>query len=276
MKSTRAPVSAENSLGFRCWHGPGRAMPGAHTHLEIEANFLGRGAISYLFGGQRVDVGAGEWAIFWGSVPHQLMILEANSEICWFTLPLARFLGWNLPPVLTESLLGGRILQGKSDGERDAGHFALWETDLESGDAARSQIAELEIQAWLHRLALGLGKPQHSISGATGGEIGHIEKMAAFMAQNYALPIGTGEVARAAGIHPNYAMNLFKRGFGLSLGEFLLRTRLAQAQRLLVTSDRNVLDIAFSCGFGSASRFHAAFKQRCDQSPSDYRKSLRR
>ena len=70
-------------------------------------------------------------------------------------------------------------------------------------------------------------------------------------------------------------MAVFKRGFGLSLGEFLSRTRVAQVQRLLVTTDRTVLDIALECGFGSASRFHAVFKEQCGQSPADYRKSLR-
>ncbi len=51
-------------------------MPSPHSHLEIEANWLHSGSLSYLFGGNRVDIAAGEWALFWGSVPHQLIPLE--------------------------------------------------------------------------------------------------------------------------------------------------------------------------------------------------------
>lgn len=69
-------------------------------------------------------------------------------------------------------------------------------------------------------------------------------------------------------------MNLFKRAFGMSLGEFLTRTRLYHAQRLLATTNRKMLDIAFSCGFGSPSRFHTAFKAYCGHSPASYRNAL--
>ncbi|CAA9276906.1 MAG: hypothetical protein AVDCRST_MAG93-2941, partial [uncultured Chloroflexia bacterium] len=48
----------------------------------------------------------------------------------------------------------------------------------------------------------------------------------------------------------------------------------AHAQRLLVTGDASVLDIAFDSGFESTSRFYAAFKQACGCSPGAYRAAL--
>ncbi len=250
-------------------------MPSAHTHLELEANLVLRGGLTYLFGGALIEVQTGDLAIFWGSGPHQLVFLEPESEIFWLTLPLAQFLSWKLPGALTQEVLGGAIAKERAVIERDTALFTAWTSDLESRDAARTRIVELEIEARLRRLALNLSPTPRTVGHSTPGELGHVEKMAAFMAQNYAEALQTAEIARAAGVHPNYAMNLFKREFGLSLGEFLLRTRLSHAQRLLVTSDRTVLDIAFECGFGSASRFHAAFKSRCGQSPADYRRALR-
>lgn len=263
--------------GLRCWRGTGRKMPRAHTHLELEANFVLRGRLSYLFGGALTQIETGELAFFWGSVPHQLVFLEAENEIFWLTLPLAQFLSWQLPSHLVQAVLRGSIAKEGAAIGRDTALFADWEADLASGDAARQQIAELEIEARLRRLALSFSPDStRAKTNSTPGELGHVEKMAAFMAQNYAATLQSDDVARAAGVHPNYAMNLFKREFGLSIGEFLLRTRLSQAQRLLVTTDRKILDVAFECGFGSASRFHAAFKSRCGQSPADYRRSLRR
>jgi transcriptional regulator GlxA family with amidase domain len=158
--------------------------------------------------------------------------------------------------------------------KRDDALFTAWERDLRSGQSEAAQIAALEVEARLRRLALHNATAEVRVK-STQGELRHVEKMAAFMAQNYEAALGIEEIAHAAGVHPNYAMNLFKREFGLSLGEFLLRTRLSHAQRLLATTDRKVLDIAFGCGFGSASRFHAAFKMHCGQSPAAYRKALK-
>lgn len=249
-------------------------MEGAHRHLEIEANLVIRGALFYLFGGAHVEVSAGELALFWGSVPHQLVGLEEGSEIGWLTLPLAQFLSWELPATLTQAVLNGAVAKQSGDLARDDALFAAWERDLRSGQNEGARIAALEVEARLRRLALHDSISQPRIK-STQGELRHVEKMAAFMAQNYALAMGTEEIARAAGVHPNYAMNLFKREFGLSLGEFLTRTRLSHAQRLLATTNRKVLDIAFGCGFGSASRFHTAFKTHCGQSPAAYRRGLK-
>ena len=43
------------------------------------------------------------------------------------------------------------------------------------------------------------------------------------------------------------------------------------AQRELVTSDAKVLAVALDAGFGSLSRFNAAFRAICGCSPRDYR-----
>lgn len=268
------PIRNTEPLGLRCWRGSARTMTDAHSHLELEANLIHRGELTYLFGGRRVAVAAGQWALFWGSVPHQLVGLSPNNEVSWLTLPLAHLLSWNIPNGLGAALLQGQVAVQTARSNDDA-LFADWQTDLASGDAARVRIVELEIEARLRRLALGWRGGETPATPIVGGELAAVEKMAAFMSKHYAEPLQIQQIGHVAGLHPNYAMTVFKRGFGLSPGEFLSRTRVAQVQRLLVTTDRTVLDIALSCGFGSASRFHAVFKKQCGQSPANYRKSLR-
>ncbi|MDQ3815237.1 MAG: cupin domain-containing protein, partial [Armatimonadota bacterium] len=72
-------------LGLRCWHGAPRQMPGAHAHNEIEINFVARGSLIYLFGGAAVPVEQGQLALFWATVPHQLITLEKSTELAWVT-----------------------------------------------------------------------------------------------------------------------------------------------------------------------------------------------
>jgi CheY-like chemotaxis protein len=50
--------------------------------------------------------------------------------------------------------------------------------------------------------------------------------------------------------------------------------RVRHAQRLLATTPRKAIDIAFECGFPSSSRFYAAFAKFCGKTPGDYRGML--
>jgi AraC-like DNA-binding protein len=40
---------------------------------------------------------------------------------------------------------------------------------------------------------------------------------------------------------------------------------------MLITSDAKILEVAMDSGFGSLSRFNAAFRQLCGCSPRSYR-----
>jgi AraC-like DNA-binding protein len=80
------------------------------------------------------------------------------------------------------------------------------------------------------------------------------------------------EVAQAVGLHPNYAMSLFRRECGVTIWQYLLRLRLSHAQVLLLTSDKSVLSIALESGFGSLPRFYAAFSRESGMSPGEYRR----
>ncbi len=62
-----------------------------------------------------------------------------------------------------------------------------------------------------------------------------------------------------AGLHPKYLMRVFKKQCGVSVWEYLTRLRVSHAQRLLITSDAKVLDIAMESGFSSVAPFYAAF-----------------
>jgi AraC family transcriptional regulator, melibiose operon regulatory protein len=73
------------------------------------------------------------------------------------------------------------------------------------------------------------------------------------------------------GLNPNYAMTVFREGCGLSLWEYVTRLRISHAQRLLLTTDWTMERVALDCGFGSSSRFFAAFRRICGMTPRQYR-----
>lgn len=66
-------------------------------------------------------------------------------------------------------------------------------------------------------------------------------------------------------------MTLFRQHYGMTLGTYLTRLRVCQAQYLLVSTNGDVSRIAFETGFGSLSRFYEAFKAISGQTPRQYR-----
>src|SRR5688572_22929977 len=86
------------------------------------------------------------------------------------------------------------------------------------------------------------------------GAVRKVSEMARFVAENHAGSLRMEDVARQVGLHPNYAMALFRRHYGMTLGGYLTRLRICQAQYLLISTDWEVSRIAFETGFGSISR----------------------
>jgi len=82
-------------------------------------------------------------------------------------------------------------------------------------------------------------------------------------------------IGREVGLHPNYAMSLFRKAFGTTLIDYLTQHRVSHAQRLLATTDQKIVDVALNSGFGSISRFNDAFRRACSCSPRDYRSQHR-
>lgn len=263
------------SFGLAGWRGEPPVMSAAHSHNDVELNYLERGAIVYGFGGARVELRAGELCLFWAARPHQLWE-SAGALMHWLTLPLALFLSWRLPERLAQPVLAGapitRRPPGEAAGERPP--IAHWAADLALGGAERQRIVCLEVEALLRRLSLELGPPEPPGPPPAGGRRGHAEQMARHIAAHYTQPLSAAAIAASAGLHPHYAMQLFRAAYGLSLIAYLTQYRVAHAQQLLATSDAGVLEIGLASGFASASRFHSAFKAACGVSPGAYRASL--
>jgi AraC family transcriptional regulator, melibiose operon regulatory protein len=111
-----------------------------------------------------------------------------------------------------------------------------------------------------------------SLGAVDGQRLQKAEAMALFISEHGDEDIAVDEVAACVGLHPNYAMSLFRKSLGLTINQFITRTRLDAAQAMLVSSEKDVADVAFRCGFGSLSRFYDAFHDKFGISPAKFRK----
>lgn len=267
--------------GFTCELWKGALMRRPDRHNEIELNLLSRGSLTYLLGGRRVTLREGHLGVFWAALPHQVIGSEGDPEYHVVTVPLAWFLQCRLPTGFVDRLLAGSFLTA-SVAERlgaETERCRQWIRDLGDGKSDPPEEFLLELQAWLVRISKVL--PDRGGGGGRGrrpqdaGAAGKAEQMAGYIARHHQEDIGVEDVAGHVGLHPNYAMTLFRRTFRTTLNGYLTHYRIAQAQRLLSTTDDKVVDVGFEAGFRTSSGFYEAFRKACGTSPSRFRRSQR-
>lgn len=251
------------ALGFRVWRkldDKKIRMDRAHSHADLELNFITRGQLTYAYGGQFVTLRPGDFAVFWGSVPHQG--IDGETPVCgvWATFTLPMLLHWKLPGGLAERLLKGefvRISLPPEQAKHEAYILERWAREMLGDSPAAQHTVRLELEARMRRLAgeaPAQGKPR--LPPEPG-----IERALAFLNQHYREEIRAADVASASGWHEKYLMRAFKRTTLMPMGEYLLRLRIAHAQWLLLRSDKSMLEVAYESGFQSAAPFYQAFRR---------------
>lgn len=95
-----------------------------------------------------------------------------------------------------------------------------------------------------------------------------------YVAENFQKDISLGKAADIANMQKSAFCRYFKRRTKKRFMEFVNETRLKHAQKLLVETDNNILEIAYECGYESASYFYRVFKHYNKLSPVNYRKNI--
>jgi AraC-like DNA-binding protein len=87
--------------------------------------------------------------------------------------------------------------------------------------------------------------------------------------------IGLEDAALEAGVSAFHFLRLFSSVLGVTPHQYLLRSRLRHAARLLAEDDRDVTDIAYDVGFGDLSNFVRTFHRAAGVSPLKFRQASR-
>ena len=88
-------------------------------------------------------------------------------------------------------------------------------------------------------------------------------------------PIDLSRAAREAGLSPFHFLRLFAQVLGVTPHQYLVRSRLRRAARLLADDQRPITDVAFDVGFGDLSNFVRTFHRAAGVSPRGFRKAAK-
>ena len=263
------------SFGLASQRSPRARMTAAHQHDDIEFN-LAATPLSYRIDSAVVELPARRLAAFWAARPHQLIDTSPDASVHWLTVPLGLFLSWPGHEQLSSALVRGEVVLFTEDplGASALGRLEQWSADLATGSAWSETTVRLEIEAYLRRIQFAPLRPEGSTGpAAAGGPARLAGLMAEYISARSSQPITVADVARAVHVHPGYAMTIFSRVVGTTIGSYLNQCRVAHAQRLLITSNLAVQDIGALAGFQSVSQFYDRFGAACGTAPGAYRRT---
>ena len=253
-------------------------MPRTHRHHDFELNYSLNHGLTYLFNGEVRSIPPNRFGFFWAATPHQLIRAAPGGRAYWFTIQMGWLAQSGLPPRFINRLMAGELIIDAEPSPRDSFACEEWIKDVGASSKERRELAFWEIAARIHRMALqhqSKSPRRKPAVAVTHGAVRHVEAMARFIALHYLDKLSIEDIAAEAKVNPHYAMTIFKKFSGMTLLDYIVQHRIFHAQRLLLSSNSTVLDIAMASGFGSLSRFYQAFEKIFHQSPGDYRRRPR-
>ncbi|MBC9880608.1 helix-turn-helix transcriptional regulator [Bradyrhizobium sp. INPA01-394B] len=157
-------------------------------------------------------------------------------------------------PPLPELMVLGELAQTAADGNSDLG------VD-EVGQILASRFVEIVS-----------GRPRKRASPTVRDRRRAVEA-ALWIDDNSQADIDLEQAARLAGLSPFHFLRLFSSVLGVTPHQYLVRSRLRRAARLLSRDDIAITDIAYDVGFGDLSNFVRTFRRAAGLSPTKFRQA---
>lgn len=138
---------------------------------------------------------------------------------------------------------------------------------------------ELSIQAninkillWILRYWQSRGMEVEQLFQQNTDDFKRLEKLFKYVQDHYHQAIYVADMAKLCNMNYSYFSRYFKKLTGKTFVEYVNYIRLTEAEKLLLTTDFNVTEIAFATGFSSSSYFIKVFKKEKGISPNQMRK----
>jgi AraC-like DNA-binding protein len=102
-----------------------------------------------------------------------------------------------------------------------------------------------------------------------------VDRIKLYIFDNFLHPIHLEDLRRHFGLSENHLNRLFRKGEGVSIGQFIAKERVKRAARMLATTDCDIKTVALENGFSDLNYFCCAFKRHTGKTPSEFRHDSR-
>ncbi|MEK4350821.1 helix-turn-helix domain-containing protein [Paenibacillus sp. FSL R5-0475] len=250
----------------------------AHWHNDLEIVYVFEGSIRMGINSETRILKAGDMAICSSGDIHYYDSKDSSSKIMMviFNPSLIGFPGgWPLNVRLTSPFMEKRAIREEEVRFNNRLSQILQELMDEYNQKLEyhEQVIIGLLHEWsgliLRHVPLDKINPQKDKRRITNMKI--MQGVLEYLDVNYMHPITLADAARQANMSLFYFSRFFKSLSGMSYIAYLSNIRVNQAEQLLLTTDKSILDIALECGFTNIRTFNRVFKQIKQRTPSELR-----
>ena len=247
-----------------------------HFHNEIEIFAVTRGNATIRRSSGSTNVSAGSIVIFNANEVHEI---NAGTGVDGVICQLSNHFADTYFPRLRNTVFSAEDIRTQMD--EDA-FRSVWQRIISAAECyIRSEnLFELHCVAEVCLLLeLLLGKVPSSVINdsdyiARKKISRRMERLYAYIDENYRYPIRLTEVAEAEGITPTHLSHFFTENFGVSFQQYLNNIRFEHAVRLMDNRQMSLSDIAAASGFSDLKYMTRMFVQRFGCKPKEIRDRL--
>jgi len=95
-----------------------------------------------------------------------------------------------------------------------------------------------------------------------------------YIADNYQAPLSLSDMANNSYMSPYHFLRVFKDTYGETPNQFLIRLRVEQAKKMLITENYSISEICEKVGYASLGSFSSLFLKQTGMAPTLYRRNL--
>ncbi len=256
-----------------------------HWHPEIEFAVVLKGSVECYINDTCIQVNEGEGFFINSNTMHMERPISGDEKplmttVC-FMPDLIGDSGADLiyqkfvRPIVTDPALKGmKLIQGVEWQKKILSIVVeIFRISEQSTWGYELKFRNLLGELW-YNLSLNLGKDLRAPElnrTATVNE-NRLKEMLTFIHMNYQREISVDEIAKAANISKSECFRCFRRMIGKKPVTYLNEHRLKHAVNLLISTDKQITEICFACGFNHISYFGKIFKQYYAMTPKQFRK----
>jgi AraC-like DNA-binding protein len=250
---------------FRCSAAPGDT-PFVEQHGSHSISYVRKGSFGYHSRGRSHELVAGSFLIGLPGAEFTCTHDHVCGDEC---------LSFFLAPELVETI-GGRSEAWQVGAAPPLSELMVLGELAQAAAEGRSDIGLDEIGHLLgHRLVEVVAGETRKPAKVTAQDRRRAVETALWLDAHSNRPIDLDGAAAEAGVSPFHFLRLFSRVLGVTPHQYLVRSRLRRAARLLAEDDRDVTDIAYDVGFGDLSNFIRTFHRAAGVSPLKFRQASR-
>ena len=250
---------------YRCSVGPAD-QPFVELHGGFSVNYVRRGSFGYQVRGESFEPVAGSVVV--GHPGDEYICTHKHvfgDECLSFHLApaLVETIGhrteiWRIGcvPPLPELMVLGELAQASAEGSSDVG------------------VDEVGILLAARFVEVVSGRKRNPPEARPGDRRRAVEA-ALWMDAHSHEPIDLESAAREVGLSSFHFLRLFAKVLGVTPHQYLVRSRLRHAARLLADDARSITDVAYEVGFGDLSNFVRTFHRAAGVSPRGFRQAAR-